>query len=151
MKIYFETILNTRKAIVALISDLSEAQLNEIPKNFNNNIAWNLGHVMVSQELLCYHLSGLKCNIKYDVIDKFKKGSKPTEEISMNEITSMKALLIDLAYKLEADYNKGIFINYNNYKTSLDVELKSIEDAIAFNLFHEGIHLGAIMQMVKLV
>lgn len=151
MKLCFETILNTRKAIVKLVADLNEDQLNKIPEGFNNNIAWNIAHLLVSQELLCYHLSDLKCNIKKDVIDTYKKGTKPTDTITVAEINLIKTHLIDLALKLEEDYNKGIFITYKNYTTSANVELKCIEDAIMFNMYHEGIHLGVIMQMIKLV
>jgi hypothetical protein len=32
-------------------------QLNTIPEGFNNNLIWNIGHIIVSQQLLVYKLS----------------------------------------------------------------------------------------------
>lgn len=151
MEFHFETLAKNRKSIVYLTENLSEEQLNKIPKGFKNNIAWNVAHLMVTQELLCYKLSGLNGTIKDDVIDKFRKGTKPNQIVTLQEFELIKTHFLDLTKKLEDDYNKGIFKSYNNYTTSLNVELKSFEDALTFNVFHEGIHLGIILQLLKLV
>ena len=52
---------------------------------------------------------------------------------------------------LKEDFDAGIFVTYNEYETSTGLVLDSIETAIAFNNLHEGIHLGVIMALTKLV
>ena len=47
----------TRSNIAKLVEGLSIEQLNHIPEGFNNNLAWNIGHILVTQELLIYRLS----------------------------------------------------------------------------------------------
>ena len=42
------------------IAGLSTAQLNHIPTGFNNNLAWQMGHSVITQQILCYRLSGNK-------------------------------------------------------------------------------------------
>ena len=35
--------------------------------------------------------------------------------------------------------------------TSRGFELNTLEDAIAFNNFHEGLHIGSVMSLLKFV
>ena len=61
MKYHFETLNITRNNIINAIEGLSLEELNTVPKGFNNNVIWNVGHVVATQQLLCYKFSGLKC------------------------------------------------------------------------------------------
>ena len=63
----------------------------------------------------------------------------------------MKTLLFDLPEQTINDYENGRFTDFNSYMTSPKVELNTIEDAIAFNVFHEGLHLGSIMALARAV
>ena len=62
-----------------------------------------------------------------------------------------KEFFIQLPIKLEEDYNAGIFKDYTSYTTSIGVTLNSVKEAIPFNLYHEGIHLGIILQLLKFI
>ena len=106
---------------------------------------------MVTQQLLCYKLSGLKCLISDELIINFQKGSSPSYKISEDEFENIKKQFLDLPNKMEEDYEKEIFKSYNEYTTSVDVTLSNINDAILFNLYHEGIHLGVILQQKKFI
>jgi len=35
-------------------------QLNKIPEGFSNNLIWNIGHIIVTQQVLIYKLSNLQ-------------------------------------------------------------------------------------------
>ena len=52
---------------------------------------------------------------------------------------------------LEEDFEAGIFENYKEYPTSTGYVLSSIENAISFNNFHEGIHYGIIRALKKCI
>ena len=146
-----EILKKSRLLILKVIEGLSIEQLNKIPEGFNNNIAWNIAHLTVTQQLLCYKLSGLKCLISDEMIENFQKGSSPNYEVSLEEFKKNKELFIQLPIKLEEDYNAGIFKDYTSYTTSIGVTLNSVKEAIPFNLYHEGIHLGIILQLLKFI
>ena len=151
MQHQFDILKKGRILMLKAIEHLTMEQLNEIPVGFNNNIAWNIAHLVVTQQLLGYKFSGLNCLVSEELIEAFKKGTKPSYIITAEEFASIKELFLQLPEKFEEDYNAGIFINYNEYTTSVNVTLQSIDDAIRFNNFHEGIHLGIILQLRKLV
>jgi hypothetical protein len=147
----FDTLLKTRETLLKVIAPLSIEQLNKIPKGFKNNIVWNVAHLVVIQQLLCYKLSGLDCLVSNEFIESFQKGSAPSYKVTLEEFEFVKAQLLQFPIKLNEDYSNEIFKNYNPYTTSVNVTLTSIDEAIDFNLFHEGIHLGIVLQLIKFV
>ncbi len=147
----FDTLLKSRQLTLKVIENLTNEQLNKIPAGFKNNIAWNVAHLLVSQQLLCYKFSGLECLVSAEMIENFQKGSAPKYKVTKENFKTIKEQFLQLPVKLDEDYSKGIFKNYTEYTTSVNVSLCNIEDAIDFNLFHEGIHLGVILQLVKFV
>ena len=60
-----------------------------------------------------------------------------------------KELLIGLPDTLQEDFEAGIFENYTEYPTSTGFVVSSIDNAIPFNNFHEGIHYGIIRSIKK--
>ena len=151
MQKQFDTLKKSRLLTLKIIENLTIEQLNKIPAGFKNNIAWNITHLVVTQQLLCYKLSGLKCLISDEMITNFQKGTAPTYTISEDEFETIKKQFLFLPAQLKEDYAKGLFKNYVEYKTSVDINLNSIEDGVIFNLYHEGIHLGIILQSIKFV
>jgi hypothetical protein len=147
----FDILEKTRKVILNIVDDLSIDQINTIPSGFNNNIAWNFGHLVVTQQLLCYRMSGLECNVDEDSINSYKKGTAPDPEVRMTEkeLQLFKELFISNIDRIKQDYQSGKFKEYKNYTTSMDIALNRIEDAISFNNMHEGMHLGYILALRK--
>lgn len=141
----------TRRNFLNLIDSLSVEQLNKIPAGFNNNIAWNFGHIVVTQQLLCYTLAGAVPRIDQSLIDKYRKGTKPESFIDSDEIELLKNFSIPLIDELEKDIETNMFDNYKPYPTSYGVELGSIEDAVNFFPVHEAMHYGVALTIKKLV
>lgn len=141
----------TRRNFLNLIDSLSVEQLNKIPTGFNNNIAWNFGHIVVTQQLLCYTLAGAVPRIDQSLIDKYRKGTKPESFIDSDEIELLKNFSMSLIDELEKDIKTNMFDNYKPYPTSYGVELSSIEDAVNFFPVHEAMHYGVALTIKKLV
>lgn len=129
--------------------ELSLDQLNKIPQNFNNNIFWNFGHILITQQLLCYKLSGLDLKVPAEFVDQFGKGSSPSIQYSEEDLVKLKHLSRTLIDELEDDFNKGVFQEFTEYETSYGITLHSIEEAISFNALHESMHLGYIMALKR--
>lgn len=149
MKETFEVNSTSRKMLNAYFENYTLEQLNKIPEGFTNNLIWNIAHVVVTQQILVYKLSGLPMMVSDAMVEKYRKGTKPEQDVTQEEADEIMALLFDTLHKLEADYNNGIFVNYNEYPTSTGFVLKSVEGALAFNNFHEGLHLGVMMSIKK--
>ncbi len=144
-------IRETRSFLLEQLKDLTTEQFNRTAEGFNNNIIWNLGHMIAVQQGICYKRAGLPTLISDDFWQRFKSGSKPKGIISDDEIVSIKQLLIITLDQLETDYNKQVFGNYTTWVTRNGVELASIDDGIKFLSFHEGLHSGVIMAIKRLV
>lgn len=149
----FEVIKASRKAFLSLVEDLTTEQLNKIPAGFSNNLAWQMGHLVVSQQVLCYKLSNNDYVIDPNLIDKYRNGSKPENFISAEEITQIKAYLLDTVDQLEKDLTTDKFANYTPYTISIykGYRLDKVEDAIKFIVSHDGLHYGCSLMMKKFV
>ena len=106
-------------------------------------------HVIATQQLLIYGLSGFPTHVDENWVNQYKKGSIPETEPTSEEVNELLELLITSVKQAEADYNSGLFKEFSEYTTSNKVTLSSIEDAISFNAFHEGLHLGVILSQLK--
>ena len=146
-----EILKKTRTYLLDLVSDLSIEELNEIPPGFNNNIIWNLGHMLASQQGVCYVRSGLKMPIDEQYFLAYKPETKPVEFIGGEQVDAIKSLFLPAIDQLEQDYNNNLFSNYPTWTNRYGVEHKSIEDTIDFLLFHEGLHLGYIMALRRMI
>ena len=144
---------NTRLTILDHIKDLSLEQVTKVPEGFNNNIQWNLVHLLVTQQLLCYKLGNEAIIIDEKLVDQFRKGTIPQEDFKLNteEFEAIKKEFIDVTDQFDLDLAAGKFGTYTPYMTSMNIELESISTAIAYNNMHEGWHLGSILAMKRLV
>lgn len=151
MGFHFQVLHKTREQVVDLINSLTEEELNRIPEQYNNNILWNAGHILASYNGLVYKLSGLNDFIPTELIQPFKKGSKPETRYDDALITSLKDHLINTVSKVTEDYNNGVFKQYMPYETMTEVRLISAEEAIAFCNVHEGVHYGYMLSQKKVI
>ena len=151
MKTQIDTIRKIRIFMLAGIGELTIQELNKIPEGFNNNIIWNLGHLVASQQGLCYIRAGLPPVSGEDFILNYKTGTKPEKFIDAGELELIKNLLMTTLDQLESDYGKNIFTGYQSWSTRYGVVLASIDDALDFLPFHEGLHLGTINSLKRLV
>jgi hypothetical protein len=146
-----EIIRKTRTFLLKNLEDLTTEQYNKIPAGFNNNIIWNLGHMIAAQQGICYIRAGLQPTVEEDIINWFKSGTKPERAFSETEIENIKSLLFSTLDQLEEDYNNGIFGGYTAWATRYEVELANIDDALNFLPFHEGLHSGCTTALKRLV
>lgn len=150
MTFTFEVQQKTRGFLKTYLDTFSLENLNKIPQGYNNNILWNIGHIIVTEQLLVYKLSGLPMLVNDAQVAKYMKGTRPDTKATQKDVEELKGLLFSTIKKTEEDYTNGRFTSFQEYVLSTTGNtLTKVEEAINFNLFHEGIHLGYIMAMVK--
>ncbi len=152
MDFTFQVLKKTRTIFNKMIESNTLEDLNKIPNGFNNNIIWNIGHVVVSEQLLAYKLSGLESMLTDEMITKYRKDSKPKNNLTQEEVNEIKGLLFSSIEKSESDYKKGIFKNYNPYTVSTTGNtLNNIDEALQFIAIHEGLHYGYVLALLKAI
>jgi hypothetical protein len=151
MQLTFDITRTSRKILSQILENHTLVQLNTIPEGYSNNLIWNIAHIIVVQQMLVYKLSGLPMMISDEIVEKYKKGTKPEHNVTQSEVDEIKSLLFETIDQTEADLNNKIFKNYDEYPTSTGFVIKSAEDAMAFNYFHEALHIGIIMSIRKFI
>ncbi len=148
----FDICLKNRQLLEKLINNHTPAELNKVPEGFNNNIIWNIGHSIITQQLLVYGLSNQPISLDPDLIAAYRKGSKPEGAISQNAIDNIKTLLYSTLEQLKQDYKNDLFASFTSYTLgTTGGVLDTVEQAIEFNNFHEGLHLGYAMALSRVV
>lgn len=140
-------ILKNRRLLSKFLEKFSLDQLNTVPKGYRNSIFWNVAHTVVTQQLLVYGLSNRPLLVDSDLVKTYKKDTKTVHEATEKELALVKTLLFSTIEQTKTDYDNGMFKNFTPYTTSLNVTLSNVDEAIQFNTFHEGIHLGYILAM----
>lgn len=140
-----------RKLYSEYLHKYSLEQLNKIPAGFNNNLVWNIGHIIVAQQSLIYRLSNLEMYISEELFNTYKPGSIPTQHTTREEVDELSGFLTLLVEKTRADLDAGRFVSFNGRMTATGFLLSTLEDAFEFNNYHEGLHLGIMMSLRKFV
>jgi hypothetical protein len=151
MESAFKIWATNRKFYSDFLEKYSLAQLNTIPEGFSNNLIWNIGHIIVAQQGLVYKASNLPMNISDALYEQYKNGTKPSQATTQAEVDELKALLTPLMEKTKRDFASGSFVSYNTFTTGTGFHLASTAEAIEFNNYHEGLHLGFMMNIHKFV
>ncbi len=151
MERIFRTLRASRHSLLRRLGDVSEEDFNFIPPGFNNNLVWQLGHIVVSQQLLCYQLSGNPLGIPENWRNEFRNGTKPEKRYQNSEIDALKNALLQTLDTLEEDLKLNRFSHFHPYTVSTyaGLELKDIEDALTFIVSHDALHYGCCLSLKK--
>lgn len=146
-----DSLRSTRKGILAFLDDLSIEELNTIPLGFNNNIIWNVAHIIAAQQGLSYVRAGLPVKINTEFFERYKPNTKPSGYVGKDELNEIKDLLFSTLDQFEKDYNDQIFAQYNAWTSRYGVNVNNIDDLTNFLLFHDGLHFGYIVALKRAV
>lgn len=142
---------NNRNIYLKFLIHNSLEELNKVPQGFNNNLLWNIGHVIVVQQRLVYGLANVPLNISDDLFQKYKPGTKPGIPEPEDTVELFKELLLKPIAQTKSDFESGKLDDYTPYTTSKGFHLANAGDAITFNNYHEALHLGTMISLLKFV
>lgn len=149
MQSTFDINLSSRNILLKFLENNSLEQLNTIPEGFSNNLIWNIGHIVVVQQMLVYNLSGLPMFISDDMVEKYKKGTKPEAPVTPEEVEQIKDLLYATLEQTKKDFANGVFKEYKAFTTMSGFNIRNAQEAMEFNNYHEGVHTGVMMRIHK--
>jgi len=135
MNRYLKLIENKRQKLLDLTKNLTVEQYNFIPNGFNNNIIWNMGHLLSVSERILYEESGLQPPAHSISLAMFNKGTKPEKVLKEEEIAYIRDLMLESVRFLEKCEPAIPETGSNDYQSS-ETNTKLME----FVLFHEEYH-----------
>jgi len=141
----------TRQRMLKMAEALPPEKLLRIPAGFRNNLLWNLGHVMAVQQNLCYEKSEFPVRVPTYLLTPFRKGTHPGEWSGTMDLEDIKTWLLESVNSLREDLHKNVFAHFTPFETGTGAKIASISDALSFDAWHEAMHLGIMMSMLKLV
>jgi hypothetical protein len=151
----YRALLDQTKAIRGYLlrstKGLSEEQLLRVPDGFKNNILWNLGHAITDNCSMLYPPTGKEIPVPESYLGWFAPETSPadwTTTPNHEEILITGQSVLD---KLVDDCVSDRMEEYEPLRLGDNAVLDNIAQAIAHCNIHEGIHLGIIMSLRKLV
>lgn len=139
----------TRGLIHSTVSQMSIEALLAIPPGHRNNALWNLGHIVVSQQLLNYGRCGLDLLVPDELVVACRRDTHPGTWTTPPDVNLVLDALIEHPERLEEDYRAGLFQGFEPMVTSTGISINTVEESITFAHFHDGIHTGVIMAQAK--
>ena len=101
--------------------------------------------------MLVYNLSGLPMMVSDEMVAKYKRGTKPEADANQEEVDAIQALLFETINRTKADFNEKIFKTYQEFTSMSGFTMRNAEDAMAFNYYHEAMHIGMMMSIRKFI
>ncbi|HIA46739.1 MAG TPA: DinB family protein [Candidatus Hydrogenedentes bacterium] len=133
------------------LEGVTDEQFVAIPDGFNNNILWNVGHITHVMSSLCYRPAGLDAIVPDFYNEAYKNGSSPADWSETPSIEEAKSTLAAAGGRVQEDLKSGAMDNFNAFELFPGFKIESADQALAFNAFHLGIHIGMIMNLKKIV
>lgn len=141
----------TRQHFLELTANCPPEEMNRVPAGFRNNLIWNLGHVVASQQTLCYSLSDLQPRVSQSHIELYKPTTVPVDFVGQEQIDEIRGMAIATIDQLQEDYHAGLFRTYQGRQTKFGVLLSNIDEAIAYVSTHESLHFGFSKALLKVL
>jgi hypothetical protein len=147
---YLNKLEEERKLLLDRTKDLTVDQYNIIPTGFNNNIIWNMGHILVVSEDVLYGNSPYQRPVHQFAKSRFQKGSAPDEIIGEDDISLLRHSLQQTAQF----YKRCSGMDRSGYEipSASDTGMTIVGDEIMrFLLFHEDMHYRKIARLSEIV
>ncbi|WP_162126870.1 DinB family protein [Flavobacterium phycosphaerae] len=151
MEATFNIHQTSRNVISKFLENYTLEQLNTIPEGFSNNLIWNIAHIVVVQQMLVYNLSGLPMMVSEEMVNKYKRGTKPEHSVTQEELDEIKTLLFATHEQTKKDFANAIFKTFTEFTTMSGYTMKNAREAMEFNNYHEAVHTGIMMQIRKFI
>lgn len=151
MEIHLQVLDSARNNLRNLLEGVSQEAMLAIPPGFNNNILWNIGHILSSHQALIYLRSGIPARVPDSLMANFRKGTSPAGWAPVPDASAVLEFLWSTPAQLREDLKGGAFLPYREYTTSFGLILTTLEDALSFANIHEALHFGVVSSLKKIV
>lgn len=145
-EILFNQLESYRSYLLEVLEDVTEEEAEFIPKGFNNNIRWNLGHTYLDQYLWIQALTKEKTKVPEEFNAWFGFRTSPANFTSETpSFDELKALLKAQPDRIKEIYGDQLEVEY----PPTEMGMHTIEQVLVRTIFHEGMHIQTILDIKK--
>ncbi len=145
-QILFSQLETYRNEILEILEDVTEKDAELIPRGYRNNIRWNLGHIFLDQYLWIEVLTKEKTEVPSSYNNWFGFGTSPADFTSETpSISELKELLKRQPTRIRELYGSRL----EEVFPATEIGMHTIEQVLIRTIFHEGMHLQAIIDIKK--
>lgn len=151
----FDQLTTAREVTLRAIEGVTEEMADRIPDGFRNHIRWNLGHLYVVQERFAFQYVGLPLQLPDGFKEMFEYGTSPLnwpDNVTPPTLPELEALLRGQSQRIQDALRDRMHeVVVPPYTTSAGFVLRSAEQLLSFNFYHEGLHVSIIRMYKKLL
>ncbi len=147
----FKTFRTTRFHMLRELEGLSHEDMLSIPEGRDDNVLWNVGHLLCSLSRLTYVFSGYPLPIPEHYLQLFGKNTNALDWQETPNVDEVLAYFNSVPDQIEADFRAGKFLEYTPLKLPEGHTVESVEEAVAFHCFHEGLHIGMVISIKQML
>ncbi len=152
MKKRHEVLFNQLKAyrdeILAVLEHVSPEEAEIIPQGFKNNIRWNLGHIYLDQYLWIQSVTKEKANVPEQFMSWFGYGTSPSNfDVNTPTFNELKLILKSQPFEIKNQYGSRLEEEF----PPTEMGMHTIEQVLIRTIFHEGMHLQSILDILKMI
>lgn len=136
---------DVRQFTLDVCDSVDEGQVHDVPKGFNNSILWNVGHIILDQDMWFHYLIADNSEVPADYAKFFGYGTSPaTWDGTPPSWTELMERL-----RAQPDQLKNKFTGRLEEPLLRESELgmSTIGEVIPRTLYHEWYHLGYIQSI----
>ncbi|ANS74214.1 hypothetical protein AWM70_06140 [Paenibacillus yonginensis] len=146
----FNLMGTARQNIAKLMDNVAVEQRAIVPQGFNNNLHWQIGHIVTVAERLTYSLRGEPSQLPGEYMLFFNTGTKPADWTSEppaweDILAVMESQLIRIRDVFGERLDEGL-ANHNNFAGA-----KTFRNLLELNVAHENSHVGMINAMIRVL
>ncbi|MDR3541944.1 MAG: DinB family protein [Desulfosporosinus sp.] len=147
----FDQLKVIRTNTINAVKEISESQADSVPEGFNNNILWNLGHILWAQEKFAFGFIPEPMQMPDGFTELFGRNTKPSEwKGQPPTLQQMIELLEDQTSRIKERLdNRLVEAVANPFTMPSGLTLKTIGEFLTFSMYHEGMHVQTIKILKK--
>ncbi|WP_433957188.1 DinB family protein [Cytobacillus horneckiae] len=147
-EVLFNQLETYRSDILSVLENVTGEEAEVIPKGFNNNIRWNMGHIFLDQYLWIEALTKEKGDVSEQFNSWFGFGTSPGNfNIETPSFEQLKTLLKLQPTNIKEKYGSRL----EEIFPPTEMGMQTIEQVLIRTIFHEGMHLQAIVDIKKCI
>lgn len=138
-----------RECTLKRLNGLSDELLLRTSEHEPHSILWHIGHITTATDDMLFRGSRASSPLPVYFATAFAPGSSPAEWVETPPVPEVKRHFREQPFRVMQSLQAGHFdAIYRHGQIAPDFAVRSIEEAVVFNMAHEGFHFAAVTNLL---